>query len=74
MFGGGSVGVLLGGFLTTALNWHWIFLVNVPIGVLVYFACRKLMPHLPGVQSGARLDVAGAITVTTSLMLACTPS
>ena len=41
---GGSVGVLLGGFLTTALNWHWIFLVNVPIGALVYFACRRLMP------------------------------
>src|SRR5690348_9640915 len=33
---GGSVGVLLGGFLTTTLNWHWIFLVNVPIGLLVY--------------------------------------
>ena len=67
---GGSVGVLLGGFLTTTLNWHWIFLVNVPIGALVYFACRRLMPHLPGTASGTKLDVAGAITVTTSLMLA----
>ena len=37
---GGSVGVLLGGFLTTALNWHWIFLVNVPIGALVYCVLR----------------------------------
>jgi len=67
---GGSVGVLLGGFLTTALNWHWIFLVNVPIGVLVYAFCVRLLPHAPGTTSGARLDVAGAITVTTSLMLA----
>jgi EmrB/QacA subfamily drug resistance transporter len=67
---GGSVGVLLGGFLTTTLNWHWIFLVNVPIGLLVYLACLRLLPHLPGTASGTKLDVAGAITVTTSLMLA----
>jgi EmrB/QacA subfamily drug resistance transporter len=67
---GGSIGVLLGGFLTTTLNWHWIFLVNVPIGVLVYVFCRRLLPHAPGTASGMRLDVAGAITVTASLMLA----
>jgi len=67
---GGSIGVLLGGFLTTALNWHWIFLVNVPIGVLVYVFCTRLLPHSPGTASGAKLDVAGAITVTASLMLA----
>jgi EmrB/QacA subfamily drug resistance transporter len=67
---GGSIGVLLGGFLTTALNWHWIFLVNVPIGALVYAFCMRLLPHAPGTASGARLDVAGAVTVTTSLMLA----
>ena len=67
---GGSIGVLLGGFLTTTLNWHWIFLVNVPIGVLVYMFCLRLLPHGPGTASGARLDIAGAITVTASLMLA----
>jgi EmrB/QacA subfamily drug resistance transporter len=67
---GGSIGVLLGGFLTTTLNWHWIFLVNVPIGVLVYVFCLRLLPHMPGTASGAKLDVAGAITVTSSLMLA----
>ena len=67
---GGSIGVLLGGFLTTTLNWHWIFLVNVPIGALVYAFCLRLLPHLAGTASGAKLDVAGAITVTTSLMLA----
>jgi EmrB/QacA subfamily drug resistance transporter len=67
---GGSVGVLLGGFLTTTLNWHWIFLVNVPIGVLVYVACTRLLPHVPGSAAGARLDVGGAITVTSALMLA----
>ena len=67
---GGSVGVLLGGFLTTTLNWHWIFLVNVPIGALVYFACMRLLPHVQGPVSGAKLDVGGAITVTAALMLA----
>src|SRR5688572_27175717 len=46
---GGSVGVLLGGFLTTTLNWHWIFLVNVPIGGLVYVYCVRLLPHAPGI-------------------------
>src|SRR4051794_32966628 len=67
---GGSIGVLLGGFLTTTLNWHWIFLVNVPIGVLVYAFCLRLLPHAPGTASGTKLDVTGAITVTASLMLA----
>jgi EmrB/QacA subfamily drug resistance transporter len=67
---GGSIGVLLGGFLTTTLNWHWIFLVNLPIGAGVYFACLRLLPHLPGSASGARHDVAGAVSITASLMLA----
>jgi EmrB/QacA subfamily drug resistance transporter len=67
---GGSIGVLLGGFLTTTLNWHWIFLVNVPIGALTYAFCVRLLPHVPGTASGAKLDVAGAVTVTSSLMLA----
>jgi EmrB/QacA subfamily drug resistance transporter len=67
---GGSLGVLLGGFLTTTLNWHWIFLVNVPIGALTYLFCTRLLPHLPGTASGTKLDVAGATTVTASLMLA----
>jgi EmrB/QacA subfamily drug resistance transporter len=67
---GGSIGVLLGGLLTTALNWHWVFLVNLPIGALVYGACLRLLPHLPGAARGKKLDVAGAITITASLMLA----
>src|SRR5262245_36210733 len=67
--GGGTVGALLGGFLTSALNWHWIFLVNLPIGVLVYFFCRRLLPAAGPQASGVRVDVAGAATVTTSLML-----
>ena len=68
--GGGSVGVLLGGLLTSTLSWHWIFLVNLPIGAAVYALCVALLPNAPGHAEGERLDVGGAITVTTSLMLA----
>src|SRR5689334_20007295 len=67
---GGSVGVLLGGFLTTTLNWHWIFLVNVPIGVLVYVASARLLPADRARTGAVKLDFAGAITVTSSMMLA----
>lgn len=68
--GGGSIGVLLGGLLTSALSWHWIFLVNLPIGVAVYAACVALLPAGKPLADRAKLDVAGAIAVTTSLMLA----
>jgi EmrB/QacA subfamily drug resistance transporter len=70
MSGGGSLGVLLGGVLTDTLNWHWIFLVNVPIGVAVIVLTLKLLPGAHGSAAGGRLDVAGAVTVTASLMLA----
>ena len=67
--GGGSVGVLLGGLLTT-LNWHWIFLVNLPIGILVYALSLRLLAGTPGQAQDEPLDVAGAITITTALLLA----
>ena len=70
MAGGGSIGVLLGGVLTDALDWHWIFLVNVPIGVAVYVLSLRLLPSSEGLAARGRLDVAGAVTVTTALMLA----
>ena len=68
--GGGSIGVLLGGILTDALSWHWIFLVNFPIGVIVVLLTHRLVPGTPVSAQRGRLDVAGAITVTTSLILA----
>jgi EmrB/QacA subfamily drug resistance transporter len=68
--GGGTIGVLLGGILTDTLSWHWIFLVNVPIGIAVFTLALLVLPG--GSREGAerRLDVVGAITVTASLMLA----
>jgi EmrB/QacA subfamily drug resistance transporter len=68
--GGGSIGVLLGGVLTDSLDWHWIFLVNVPIGVLVCALSLRLVPASDGSAAAGRLDVAGAVTVTAALMLA----
>src|SRR5437868_1963809 len=67
--GGGSIGVLLGGVLTDTLSWHWIFLVNFPIGVLVVLLTLRLLPGTPVPGERGRLDLAGAITVTGSLML-----
>lgn len=68
--GGGSVGVLLGGLLTGTLDWHWIFFVNVPIGIGVFFLATNLLPagHVP--PERMHLDIVGAITITLSLMLA----
>jgi MFS family permease len=68
--GGGSIGVLLGGVLTGLINWHWIFLVNVPIGVVVCILSLRLLPGERGPAMSGRLDVAGAVTVTVALMLA----
>ncbi len=68
--GGGTAGVLLGGVLTDVLDWHWIFLVNLPVGVLVYALSLRLLPAGRGTAAGGRLDVAGAVTVTAALMLA----
>jgi EmrB/QacA subfamily drug resistance transporter len=68
--GGGSVGVLLGGVLTDTLDWHWIFLVNAPIGVAVYVLSLRLLPAASDAGQRPRLDVAGAVAVTAALMLA----
>jgi EmrB/QacA subfamily drug resistance transporter len=69
--GGGSIGVLLGGLLTGSFNWHWIFLVNIPIGILVFIAGLILLPTSPrDVESARHLDVFGALSITSGLMLA----
>jgi len=68
--GGGSIGVLLGGILTDVLSWQWIFLVNLPVGVAVVALSLRLLPAAPGMAATGRLDIAGALTVTASLMLA----
>jgi EmrB/QacA subfamily drug resistance transporter len=68
--GGGSIGVLLGGVITDAIAWNWIFLVNVPIGIAVAIASLVVLPGGRGFAPKTQLDVAGAVTVTASLMVA----
>ncbi len=68
--GGGSIGALLGGFLVNAFDWHWIFLVNIPIGIAVIILSLSLVPAAKPQVADRHLDVAGAITVTAALMLA----
>jgi len=68
--GGGSIGVLLGGLLTDALTWHWIFLVNVPIGIAVVIFSLLVLPGGAGTGARKGLDVGGAVVVTASVMIA----
>ncbi|WP_046114192.1 MFS transporter [Aquincola tertiaricarbonis] len=67
---GGSIGVLMGGLLTGTLGWPAIFLVNLPIGLGVFIASWRLLPAARGGAGPVRLDLAGAATITLSLMLA----
>src|SRR4051794_38910819 len=69
MSGGGAVGVLLGGVLTGLLSWHWIFLVNVPIGIGVWISARRVLPADEALERRGRIDVLGAVLVTVALML-----
>lgn len=69
MSGGGAVGVLAGGVLTGLLSWHWIFLVNVPIGIGVWVAAGRVLPADEVAGQQGRLDVPGAVLVTAALML-----
>jgi EmrB/QacA subfamily drug resistance transporter len=67
--GGGTAGVLLGGVLTDLFAWNWIFLVNLPIGIAVFAFSLVLLPNDRGDADDRRLDVAGAATVTSSVIL-----
>ena len=70
MSGGGSIGVLAGGVLTDLVGWHWIFLVNLPIGIAVLIAGLKLLPAVHTGAEKTRLDVPGAIAITSALVCA----
>ncbi|HEX5309093.1 MAG TPA: MFS transporter [Solirubrobacteraceae bacterium] len=66
---GGSVGLLAGGVLTQALDWHWIFFVNIPIGIATIFFARRLLQRDPGIGFAQGADVPGAVLITSALML-----
>jgi EmrB/QacA subfamily drug resistance transporter len=66
---GGSIGLLVGGALTQAINWHWIFFVNLPIGVLTALFALRLVDERPGIGLGHGADLPGAVVLTGGLML-----
>lgn len=66
---GGSVGLLAGGVLTQALSWHWIFFINIPIGIATILLSLRLLEHDRGPGFGHGADVPGALLITSSLML-----
>ncbi len=68
--GGGSLGLLVGGYVTQALSWHWIFFINVPIGIATFVLGAVLIDENVGLGVRAGLDVGGAVLSTGGLMLA----
>src|SRR5215207_1017041 len=66
---GGSIGLLAGGVLTEAISWHWIFLINLPIGVLTGVLALRLVEARPGLGIGAGTDLLGAVLLTGGTML-----
>jgi EmrB/QacA subfamily drug resistance transporter len=66
---GASIGLLAGGVLTQGINWHWIFFVNVPIGIVAAVLAVRLVASDAGIGLGRGADVAGAVLVTAALML-----
>jgi MFS family permease len=66
---GGSIGLLVGGALTQAINWHWIFFVNLPIGAITALFALRLVDERPGIGLGEGADIPGALLLTGGLML-----
>lgn len=66
---GGGIGLLLGGVLTQAISWHWIFIVNVPIGLAAVILAARVLPDDRGLGLAAGADVPGALLVTSGLMV-----
>src|SRR4051794_12634369 len=66
---GGSIGLLAGGVLTQSINWHWIFFVNLPIGIATAVLAVRLISPERGAGFGQGADVLGAVLITSALML-----
>ena len=66
---GASIGLLAGGILTEAINWHWIFVINLPVGIVIALLTVRLVADRPGVGFAAGADIPGAVLITSSLML-----
>jgi EmrB/QacA subfamily drug resistance transporter len=67
--GGGSVGLLAGGVLTQSINWHWIFFINVPIGIVTAILARRYVARDAGLGLSTGTDIPGAVLITSALMV-----
>jgi len=66
---GASIGLLAGGILTEAINWHWIFVINLPVGIAIALLTVRLVADRPGIGLKAGADVPGAVLVTVGVMI-----
>ena len=66
---GGAVGLLAGGVITQVVSWHWIFFVNLPIGIITTVCATRVLPADKGLGVRGGADVTGAVLVTAALML-----
>src|SRR4051794_35928279 len=67
--GGGAFGLLIGGVLTEAFSWEWIFFVNVPIGIATLLLALRYVPESRAVHRQATADIPGAVSVTAGLIV-----
>jgi EmrB/QacA subfamily drug resistance transporter len=67
--GGGAIGLVLGGVLTTAFSWQWVFFVNVPVGVITILLALRFVPESRVENARGGVDVAGALSVTGGLVV-----
>jgi len=67
--GGASIGLIAGGLLTQALSWHWIFFVNLPIGLAAAFAATRVLEREDGIGWARGADIPGALLIVSALML-----
>ena len=66
---GGSIGLLAGGAITQAISWHWIFLINIPVGIATAYLAIRLVEDRPGIGLAHGADLPGALLLTSGLML-----
>src|SRR4051812_20279575 len=66
---GGSIGLLTGGVLTQSISWHWIFFINVPIGIATFLLGRALIDETEAIGLDQGVDVLGAVLMTASAIL-----
>jgi EmrB/QacA subfamily drug resistance transporter len=66
---GGAIGLLIGGVLTEAIAWHWIFFINLPVGIATAVLARRLVADSDGIGFAAGADIPGAVLITSALML-----